>query len=310
MKNITAMWARTHTYICNNMNPAMKRSISAVAFLILFGSSHTSSEGYFPRVYGSRGYSKDVIKSPCAFASHYANPSLSVISSSLNNRCKLPDTKILNNPRVYFKSRTQPPIRSAYVGLTCRDAISASSKDPRLDDQDTAFVSSPKDPNERLVIVIGGTGFLGTELRKQLDDRGIQYIATTTPSTFSKMSKKDKFVSLDLIAENAQQDFYNIISDAMKGNDTSTKELAIIAAMGSIGTKDDEEVNAALTKAIKAASAHNDLVKSFVMIGNTKRVRRLARKVSFLKGYAEGKDEAEATLKELFGESGCIIKVR
>ena len=82
--------------------------------------------------------------------------------------------------------------------------------------------------------------------------------------------------------------------------------------MGTIGTKDDEKVNAALTKAIKSAheaNNNNDLVKSFVMIGNTKRVRRLARKVSFLKGYAEGKDEAEATLQEPSTTSWRMIRL-
>lgn len=294
----------------------MNRNISTIAVLILLCSSHASSEGYFPCVKGSRGYSKDVVKSSCAFASHNANPSSVISSTSLNNRCcNLPYTKIFN-ARVCLPStcRTQPPIRSASVGLTGRAATSTSSIESGSNNEDTAFEqqqqSSPNEPNDRLVIIIGGTGFLGTEIRKQLDDRGIQYIATTTPATFRKMSEKDKFVSLDLTAENAQQDFYNIISDAVKENDSSAKEVAIVAAMGSIGAKDDEKVNAALTKAIKAASAHDDLVKSFVMIGNTKRVRRLARKVSFLKGYAEGKDEAEAALQQLFGESGCIIKVR
>eukprot|EP00985_Skeletonema_marinoi_P005506 scaffold2388_cov201-Skeletonema_marinoi.AAC.4 len=127
------------------------------------------------------------------------------------------------------------------------------------------------------------------------------------------MSEKDKFVPLDLTAENAQQEFYDIVSSAVKGDGTtSAKEVAVIAAMGTIGTKDDEKVNAALAEAIKGAHRVNvnddDLVKSFVMIGNTKRVRRLARQVSFLKGYAEGKDEAEATLRELFGQNACIIK--
>ncbi len=299
--------------LCSTNNTAMKRSIYAVAFLILSSSSHASSEEDLLCLYGSRGYSKDAVKSSCAFASHYANPSSVISPTPSLIGCNLPYAKLCPSRVQPSVCRTQPPARSAYVGLTCRAAISTSSKDPRSDNKDTAFEqqqSNPNEPTERLVIIIGGTGFLGSEIRKQLEDRGIQYIATTTPATFRRMGEKDKFVSLDLTTENAQQDFYNIISNAMNGDDTSAKEVAIIAAMGSIGTKDDEKVNAALTKAIKAASAHDDFVKSFLMIGNAKRVRRLARKVSFLKGYAEGKDEAEATLKELFGESGCIIKVR
>ena len=174
--------------------------------------------------------------------------------------------------------------------------------------------------NERVVIIIGGTGFLGTEIRHQLQERGMNFIATTTPSTYRNMNEKGNFVPLDLTAENAQQDFYDIISTVIKADDRYAKEIAVIAAMGTIGTKDDEKVNAALAEAIRGAHRVNVkvdneniddyLVKSFVMIGNTKRVRRLARKISFLKGYAEGKDAAEATLQDLFGKNASIIKVR
>ena len=57
-------------------------------------------------------------------------------------------------------------------------------------------------------------------------------------------------------------------------------------------------------------NSDDDIVKSFVTIGNTQRVRRLTRNVSFLKGYAAGKDEAEKTLHDLLGSKGCVIKVR
>lgn len=260
-----------------------------------------------------RGFSKDVVTS-CAFASNYANPSTS-------NRCIFASTILCSSRASLSSSRRtqQPPSRGPlYVGLTGRAATSTSSIEPRSDSEQEQ--SNPSDPNERLVIIIGGTGFLGTEIRKQLQERGIQYIATTTPATFHKMSEKDKkkFIPLDLTAENAQQDFYDIVSSAaVQGdNSSSAKGVAIIAAMGTIGTKDDEKVNAALAEAIRGAHRVNvdnkynidDVVKSFVMIGNTKRVRRLARKLSFLKGYAEGKDVAEAALEDLFGENACIIK--
>lgn len=275
----------------------------------------------FYSVCGSRGgFSKDVTS--CAFASHNANPSVFSPHTRSNSRCDIPSTKVCSSRA--FLPPPPPAIEYASVGLTGRAATSTSSIEPRSDNEETAIEqeqskqSNPSEPNERLVIIIGGTGFLGTEIRKQLQERGIQYIATTTPATFRKMSEKDKlFVPLDLTAENAQQDFYNIVSSAVQGDGSSAKEVAVIAAMGTIGTKDDEKVNAALAEAIRGAHRVNadnedndDLVKSFVMIGNTKRVRRLARKVSFLQGYATGKDVAEATLQDLFGENACIIKVR
>ena len=300
-----------------NMHSAL--AVVSVALLLVSYSHAGRNEGCISGVCGSRGrFSRDVVTS-CAFAS-CANPSL-VFSPTISSNSR--STKKVCSSRAFLPSvsRTQPPaIRTASAGLTGRAATSTSSIEPRSENEETVMEqqqqqSSPKEPNERLVIIIGGSGFLGTEIRKQLQDRGIQYIATTTPSTFRKMGEKDKFVPLDLTAENAQQDFYDIVSSAVKGDGTTpAKEVAVIAAMGTIGTKDDEKVNSALAEAIKGAHRVNvnddDLVKSFVMIGNTERVRRLARQVSFLKGYAEGKDEAEATLQELFGQNACIIKVR
>ena len=78
--------------------------------------------------------------------------------------------------------------------------------------------------------------------------------------------------------------------------------------MGSIGTDQDEEVNSALSNAIKGAyrvnlsssisssqdadgnGSEEKIVERFIMIGNTDKVRRLASNVPFLKGYASGKE--------------------
>jgi len=232
------------------------------------------------------------------------------------------------------------PLTTASTSWSCRQQCNSPRSSIAMTVKSSSSVTSSSTPliepgSARLIIIIGGSGFLGTEIRRQLQERGVKYIATTTPTTFKRMneingtdSKKDKFVPLDLTAEGAQEDFYNIVSSAsMQGggdddDGTSTKEIAVIAAMGTIGARDDKKVNAALAEAIKGSHRVNvdavgkggdsvdDVVKCFVMIGNTKRVRRLARRVSFLKGYAEGKDEAEATLQDLFGSRGCIIKVR
>ncbi len=299
-----------------NMHPSIAGLVVSAASLL--GYSRGSNEACFLGMCSGRGF---YVVTSCAF---YANPS-SVFSPTTKSRCNSPSTKVACSSRAFlpsvYRNKQLPAIRSATAGLLTRRAASTSSIEPRSENEETVFEqqTNPKGPNERLVIIIGGTGFLGTEIRHQLQERGVNYIATTTPATFRNMKEKDKFVPLDLTAENAQQDFYDTISSAMKDDGTSAKEVAVIAAMGTIGTKDDEKVNAALAEAIKGAHRVNaendnnnddDVVKSFVMIGNTKRVRRLARRVSFLKGYADGKDEAEATLQDLFGENACIIKVR
>ncbi|KAL7539742.1 hypothetical protein ACHAXR_012361 [Thalassiosira sp. AJA248-18] len=165
-------------------------------------------------------------------------------------------------------------------------------------------------PEYPLVVVVGGSGFLGSEIRRQLQERGVRYIATST-----KGGGEEKFAPIDLTAADAEEQFYSLIANS------EAEKVAVISAMGTIGTSEDEGVNSALARAIKGAHRANieDNVGSddddqkvgverFVMIGNTDRVRKLARNVPFLKGYASGKDEAESALKECFGNQGCIIK--
>ena len=185
----------------------------------------------------------------------------------------------------------------------------------------TQSTSSNKSNNNSdeypLIILIGGSGFLGSEIRNQLKQRNLQYIAT---STSGKSDDNDEqFVKLDLTSSNAEEQVYQLITSQLKAGDTSgegssSRKVAIISAMGSIGTDQDEVINSALSNAIKGAhrvnlsssisSSQDDdsttdeegsddkekIVERFIMIGNTDRVRRLASNVPFLKGYASGKE--------------------
>jgi len=178
--------------------------------------------------------------------------------------------------------------------------------------QSTSSNKSNKSNTEYpLIILIGGSGFLGSEIRNQLKQRNLQYIATSTSGKSD--DEEDKFVTLDLTSNNAEEEVYQLITSQLKAGDTSGEgsssygKVAIISAMGSIGTNQDEEVNSALSNAIKGAhrvnlsssissssnsSSKDDVtaVERFIMIGNTDRVRRLASNVPFLKGYASGKE--------------------
>ena len=177
--------------------------------------------------------------------------------------------------------------------------------------QITATFNSKSNDNdnaddEPIILLIGGSGFLGTEIRKQLKHRDIPYVATATTQ---KVDARDgeEFVSLDLTASDSEEQFYNLIVATTKqqhgSNNNRKKKVAVISAMGSIGTNQDEKVNAALSRAIRGAYRINKdnyeeeeedenekIVERFVMIGNTERVRRLASNLPFLKGYASGKE--------------------
>eukprot|EP00579_Thalassiosira_antarctica_P025888 CAMPEP_0202002460 /NCGR_PEP_ID=MMETSP0905-20130828/8294_1 /ASSEMBLY_ACC=CAM_ASM_000554 /TAXON_ID=420261 /ORGANISM="Thalassiosira antarctica, Strain CCMP982" /LENGTH=558 /DNA_ID=CAMNT_0048559365 /DNA_START=240 /DNA_END=1916 /DNA_ORIENTATION=+ len=189
-------------------------------------------------------------------------------------------------------------------------AATENSKASSENQATPARVARASAPEYPLVLLIGGSGFLGSEIRHQLQERGVRYIATSTSNTAAG-NKDDEFVPLDLTASDAGEQFYQLISTSVKSSDNPNR-IAVISAMGAIGTDKDEQVNAALAAAIRASHRANDgdkdVVERFVMIGNTDRVRRLARNVSFLKGYASGKDEAESSLRKCFGSQGCIIK--
>ena len=208
------------------------------------------------------------------------------------------------------------------LSLSASSSSSSSSSTQQQQDTTTPQQSSASSTTNNvqypLIIIIGGTGFLGSEIRTQLKERNISYIATSTTSTQKTVagdddgngSEYEEFVQLDLTANDAEDQFYKIITDAAqkKKKYGNIKNVAIISAMGSIGNDKDEEVNAALSKAIKGAhrvntnnnnqdddddnnnNAKEVVVERFIMIGNTKRVRRLASNVPFLKGYASGKE--------------------
>lgn len=170
--------------------------------------------------------------------------------------------------------------------------------------QDDANQSNPpfNTPSSQypLVIIIGGSGFLGTQIRHQLQERDVHYISTSTPDTVVKnqgTNPGEEFVSLDLTSDNAEDEFYTLLLRSAGGDEGGKwKRISIISAMGTIGTKNDAQVNAALVRAISGAHRINSnesidaTVEKFVMIGNPKRVRKLARSVPFLKGYADGKE--------------------
>lgn len=235
---------------------------------------------------------------------------------------------------IHSLQQTQSKSTFSNSKLCMSMSASSSSTDTNIAASPTS--SNTQQPNYPLIILIGGSGFLGSEIRRQLNERCIDYIATATPSTVAAKSTDadETYAALDLTADDAEEQFYNLIQKSI-GDTTTTatankkkqRKVAVISAMGSIGTADDEKVNSALVHAIKGAhrvntehkttSSDNDnndngddvLVEKFVMIGNTETVRRVARNVPFLQGYASGKDSTEKALRECFGNQGCIIKV-
>ena len=211
-------------------------------------------------------------------------------------------------------SRLSPPYRPCGS-----PRVSGTPRNPRVfgdlsqstrgsDDIPEKSTSSSASEDPPAIIVIGGSGFLGTEVRRQLDERGLGYLATATPATAAAAtSGSDRFTPLDLTSSDAKDGFLGLVRDCGEA-------VSVISCMGSIGTSGDEAVNGALTNAVLGAKKASDQdqspveVRRFVTIGNTDRVRDLARSVPFLSGYAAGKDGAESTLRKSFVDRSTIIK--
>ena len=292
-----------------------KRLIAAACLCILNavesrgGGIHSSSSSHTNRI-------------PSAFSST-SIPSLSrpalLLSSSYNTHTKLPPRcKLTTNAfncrsshSIIQQQRVNAKISNLYLSASPTQAQEEEATPKQItNDVVSSFnpESNDNDDEQRIIIIIGGSGFLGTEIRKQLKDRDIQYIATATTQKVGRDG--EEFVSLDLTASDSEEQFYQLIATTattttqQQSNNDTKKRVAVISTMGSIGTNRDEEVNAALSRAIKGAyrinkydREENDgdkkkkvVVERFVMIGNTKRVRRLASNLPFLKGYARGKE--------------------
>ena len=241
-------------------------------------------------------------------------------SPSLHRHCST--TSISKKQPCHWYSTSIPIVNKALILQQYQSNVklyqSASST--------SSSISNSNNDEYPLIILIGGSGFLGSEIRNQLKQRNLQYIATSTSgkssTNKSRDEDEDKFIKLDLTSSNAEEQVYQLIMSQLKADDTSgegsSKKVSIISAMGSIGTDQDEEVNSALSNAIKGAHRvnlssstssssissspestteeegsdvkKNKIVERFIMIGNTDRVRRLASNVPFLKGYASGKE--------------------
>jgi len=140
------------------------------------------------------------------------------------------------------------------------------------------------------ILVLGGTGFLGSEIVNQAQSRSDVDVVCTSASG------KDGALTLDLTSADAGE----LVRKAAEGC------VGVISTVGSIGTKYDRQINSATAVAARAARAAG--VKHFVSVGNNERVRGLTKSMPFLTDYAEGKEESERAIRELYGYNGCIVQ--
>jgi len=242
---------------------------------------------------------------------HYANlPQLLLIASSLHALIT-PNVVVgfspntlrydLNRPRT-TTPRSQAshlPVHAA-TNTNDNDTIETSSSSSRRFFLEKAYLTaaatavplllSPDNAlaaaataSEKKVLVLGGTGFVGAEVCRQLTALQIPYVATSTDG-------RSGTVPLNVLAPNVNVPVE--IESLAKGC------TAVISCIGAIGSKDDKSINAAT--GLASIGATNVGVQNFVYIGVAPEVRKSAVGVGFLGGYLDGKAFSEETIIDNF----------
>ena len=148
-----------------------------------------------------------------------------------------------------------------------------------------AYADSPK------ILVLGGTGFVGSRIVEKLKEKGIQVVVTSRDG-------RGGTVAFDVLAPGMDVERY--IETLAKGS------FAVISTIGTIGTASDDTVNAA--SGLAAMGAKKAGVERFVYIGVAPEVKEFAKDIDFFKKYMIGKTFATNLIKSTFPESYTLIE--
>jgi len=160
------------------------------------------------------------------------------------------------------------------IGLTAGAMVAAPGK---------AFASSDK------ILVLGGTGLVGSEVVKTLQSKGYTVVATSRDG-------RDGTVALDLSSPETASTIKELSRDA----------FAVISCVGAIGTSNDQAVNAGTGVAASAAKAAG--VSNFAYITVAPEVVEFGKGFDFLGPYMAGKQSSRATVLSEFGGKATLIE--
>ena len=168
-------------------------------------------------------------------------------------------------------------VASAPLILGTNEALAA--------DEDTV-ASSPSSSTR--VLVLGGTGLVGSEVVRQLARKGVEVISTSR-------NGRDGTVALDF-STMSDDEISSTIGKLSNGCS------AVISTVGAIGADAVvQTVNAGTGKAAKSVAGS---VKEFVYISVAPEVRDFAKDIDFFKNYMAGKLSSENAIKEAFSQTG------
>jgi NAD(P)H-binding len=161
---------------------------------------------------------------------------------------------------------------------------------------DDADISAPT-KSSTAILVLGGTGLVGSAIVKKLQSKGYSVISTSRDG-------RDGTVALN----------FSSTSSSSSGGGATTKDIlydlakgcsAVISTVGAIGTDADGTVNAASGLAAKVAKSAG--VSRFVYISVAPEVRELAKDFPFLTDYMKGKQFSEDSIRSTFPSSSITL---
>ena len=140
------------------------------------------------------------------------------------------------------------------------------------------------------ILVLGGSGFVGRRVVKELKDQGVEVVSTST-------NGRDGTIAFD--ATQSGIDVTKEIEILSKGC------TAVISCIGSIGTPNDNIINAATGLAAKGAKAAG--VERFVYISVAPEVKEFAKGIDFLSEYMKGKTFSQDSVESNFPNGNHVF---
>jgi len=204
-----------------------------------------------------------------------ASPSTSALSAS--------SSPSSSSRRDFFQEVVFRTTTTFAVGtVTAATLVGPGSMAYADDESSTSSSSSVK----QKVLVLGGTGFVGSRVVQKLKDLGVDVISTSRDG-------RQGTVSFDV--SNPSLDISKTIEDLAKGC------TAVISTIGCIGTEQDLKVNSAT--GLAAIGAKTAGVRQFVYISVAPEVKEFAKDIDFLKAYMEGKTFSQEAVLSSFGST-------
>jgi len=173
--------------------------------------------------------------------------------------------------------------------------LEAIRKQEEEDERLRLEAEAKKPPEKPRLLVLGGTGLIGKQVRKDLKNIGFFVIATSRDG-------RDDTIALDVLKPKV-----NAVDEVMKLA-KENKCTGVVSCIGVVGTETDGKVNGANgLAAIGAKKA--PFVKNFVAFSIPPEVRKEVKKDSALKAYLSGKDFSDEAITKNFGDSGYSFTI-